>query len=301
MSNPFFDNIKHSYSAILKAHDVISGEVGHVDYFGKNELDCWSNNGLCLRLNYIELASGIIFFETTGEELLFDNEPSDASVVLSGSLNEYNKMVDDIFYKQYRIAIDYSKGINYIRKRYLTDENTLGVFCDYEIQKSAKGEWSLNYQLTLSTAFSDPQKENSRINYYLSVFLIAQPKNTPDAELDFQALFVIEEDCSGMEYNPLKDEPFPNDKRNTYVLRYDEAGRFIGGRHLFYNEKKQIEIMHSIDVMNYSMNYFGFNATNSKIDLIATMGNIMKCVDEKAIVDLKECFVATSFLKENLL
>ena len=220
---------------------------------------------------------------------MFDNEPSDASVVLSGSLNEYNKMVDDIFYKQYRIAVDYGKGINYIRKRYLANENTLGAFCDYEIQQNAKGEYLINYQLTLSTAFSDPQKENSSINYYLSVFLIAQPKITGGTEIDFQALFIIEEDCSKMEYNLLKEEPFPNDKRNTYIFRYDEAGRFIGARHLFYNEKNQTEKMHSIDIMNYSMNYFGFNATNSKIDLIATMGNIMKCVDEKEIVDLKKC------------
>jgi len=289
MTVSFLNDIKSCTSALLKAFDVISGDVGAVDYFKTNDLDCWSNSGAYLRLNYIELTSGIFFFEIIDRILI--SEYIEEPITLKGSHNAYNKIVDDIFFKQYRIAIDYDKGINFIRKRYLTDENSLGVFCDYSISKSISNEIILNYQLTLSRAYHDHEIENSRINYYLSIFITNTPNHNKGIEIDPQVLLIVEENCLNVEYNPLKNEASQYDGRNTYIFSFDCIGKFVKAAMLNVNNKGMQERMDDEKIKNISIRYFGIEFNNENINLISTFENIMKCVDNKEIVDMKECIV----------
>ncbi|HOY30451.1 MAG TPA: hypothetical protein PKW80_01100 [Bacteroidales bacterium] len=295
MSLIFLSKIKSQTAAILKAHEVIEdAEAGQIDYSKANNLNFWSHKGLCFKLNYNKFSTGLMFFEILGKEELFDNEPSDAPLIIDGSHNETNKIVSDIFYNDYRIELSYDNGKNFIRKTYVDKTKSQAVQCDYNVLINPISGYLLNFQLTLSGAYNDPQGENKRIEYHNSIFFMSEPHPSDNTIIDYQTLFVVEKNCSLMTiYNPIKKEPFPMDKRNTYVFRFNKNWVFEEAYKLFMNKDQKCwsASMDAEEIKSIFIPGFGFDPFNTTFNFNSSMENIMKGVDDSENIDLKKCII----------
>jgi hypothetical protein len=288
MDNSFFNNIKSRENAFLKAYNVYNGSTRCDDYEPLQTFR--GNTRMSIPIKLVKLHSGIFYFDIKQDSLVDSVNSGDECPVLNGVLNPHAKVVDDIEYRHYRLAIDYEKGSNFIRARYSTDDKSQVVFCDFNVISNSAQNDFFKFQITLTRAYNAGTAGIGTFYRMFSFFLKSGNDTKENYNYPYNALLIAEDLCSHfVEYNPMRNDTFPKDERKTHIFHFTDSGIFCKGETLFNKNDLQYSSMSEEDIKNISKKYFGFDCNTIIIDFAALIEKIMLQVDKKESIDLAKC------------
>jgi hypothetical protein len=269
-------------------NDVIS-DIG-------NRHGYWGNEGLNIPLQLVTTGSGIKYFNFI-EKMMLKSVKDNIRQNYSGNINPYTKTIDDIIIWPFRVEFNVETGNNHFRSRYAKENYPSWIYCDYNVAKKNENI-AFSFQLTTIRFLHTDHISFNRDYEIQSIFVYNNILGKEEICENYNIVLTLENNCSLLtEFNPLNNEPFPKDERETFLYHFSNNGGLTETEFLKYDPEigcKVSEVSFG-NSRNMSLNIMQIDLTNVTFHTFKMLSETFNLLSKRRSVDINELFASCGF------